>query len=90
MIYQGCNPFFWNTYSKESFQEVRKKYGLPERYLLYVGTIEERKNLLGIVKAIQVANINIPLVVVGRKVDPYFKNILNYITAHKLKNIVFA
>jgi glycosyltransferase involved in cell wall biosynthesis len=57
---------------------------------LYVGTIEERKNLLGIVKAIQVTNINIPLVVVGRKVDPYFKNILSYIAAHKLKNIVFA
>jgi glycosyltransferase involved in cell wall biosynthesis len=90
VIYQGCNPYFWNTYSKESFQEVRKKYCLPERYLLYVGTIEERKNLLGIVKAIQVTNINIPLVVVGRKVDPYFKNILSYIAAHKLKNIVFA
>lgn len=90
VIYQGCNSHFWNTYSKEFFQEVRKRYSLPERYLLYVGTIEERKNLLGIVKAIQISNINIPLVVIGRKVDLYFKNILNYITAHKLKNIVFA
>jgi glycosyltransferase involved in cell wall biosynthesis len=57
---------------------------------LYVGTIEERKNLLGIVKAIQISNINIPLVVIGRKVDLYFKNILNFITTHKLKNIIFA
>ena len=90
VIYQGCNSHFWNTYSKEFFQEVRKRYSLPERYILYVGTIEERKNLLGIVKAIQISNINIPLVVIGRKVDLYFKNILNFITTHKLKNIIFA
>ena len=90
VIYQGCNPYFWNNYSKEFFDEVRKKYNLPERYLLYVGTIEERKNLLGIVKAIQIANINIPLVVIGRKVDLYYKHVLNYISTHKLKNIVFA
>ena len=90
VIYQGCNSYFWNTYSKEFFQEVRNKYNLPDRYLLYVGTIEERKNLLGIVKAIQIANINIPLVVIGRKVDLYFKNVLNYITTNKLKNIIFT
>ena len=90
VIYQGCNSYFWNTYSKEFFQEVRKKYSLPERYLLYVGTIEERKNLLGIVKAIQITNINIPLVVIGRKVDLYYKHVLNYISTHKLKNIIFA
>jgi glycosyltransferase involved in cell wall biosynthesis len=90
VIYQGCNPYFWNNYSKEFFQEVRKKYSLPERYLLYVGTIEERKNLLGIVKAIKIADIDIPLVVIGRKVDLYYKNVLNYITTNKLKNITFT
>jgi glycosyltransferase involved in cell wall biosynthesis len=89
VIYQGCNPYFWNSYSKEFYQEVRTKYNLPERYLLYVGTIEERKNLLGLVKAIHLTNINIPLVVIGRKVDLYYKNVLNYITTHKLNNIIF-
>ena len=89
VIYQGCNPYFWNNYSKEFYQEVRTKYNLPEKYLLYVGTIEKRKNLLGIVKAIHITNINIPLVVIGRKVDLYYKNVLNYITIHKLNNIIF-
>jgi glycosyltransferase involved in cell wall biosynthesis len=89
VIHQGCNPSFWNNYSKKYFQEVRKKYNLPERYLLYVGTIEERKNLLGIVKAIHAKNINIPLVVIGRKVDLYYKNVLTYITTHKL-NVLFT
>ena len=54
VIYQGCSSVFWKKYSKEIYHEIRKKYDLPERYLLYVGTIEERKNLLGLVKAIDV------------------------------------
>jgi glycosyltransferase involved in cell wall biosynthesis len=89
VIHQGCNPYFWNNYSNEFYQEVRTKYNLPERYLLYVGTIEERKNLLGIVKSIHMAKIDIPLVVIGRKVDLYYKNVLNYITSNRLKNIIF-
>jgi glycosyltransferase involved in cell wall biosynthesis len=62
---------------------------LPEQYLLYVGTIEERKNLLGIVKAIHVKKIDIPLVVIGRKVDLYYKSVLSYITNYKINNIIF-
>ena len=89
VIHQGCNSYFWKSYSKEFFQEVRKKYNLPEKYLLYLGTVEERKNLLGIVKAMHITNIDIPLVVIGRKVDIYYKKVLNYITINKLNNIIF-
>ena len=89
VIHQGCNPYFWKSYSKEFFREVRTKYKLPERYLLYIGTIEERKNLLGIVKAMHIADINIPLVVIGRKVNIYYKKVLNYIAIHKMENIIF-
>jgi glycosyltransferase involved in cell wall biosynthesis len=89
VIHQGCNPYFWNSCSKGFFQEVRTKYNFPERYLLYVGTVEERKNLMGIVKAMHIKNIKIPLVVIGRKVDNYYKKVLNYITLHGLNNIIF-
>ena len=89
VIHQGCNPCFWNKYSNEYWQEVKTKFNLPERYLLYVGTIEERKNLLGVIKAMYIANINIPLVVVGRKSDAYYKRVLSYIYTNKLNNIIF-
>jgi len=89
VIYQGCNSHFWNTYSEEFRSEVRSKYKLPARYLLYVGTVEKRKNLLGIVKAMHISNINIPLIVIGRKIDPYFREVLNYINVHRLNNIIF-
>jgi glycosyltransferase involved in cell wall biosynthesis len=90
VIHQGCNPCFWNRHSKEYHEEIRRKYNLPEKYLLYVGTIEERKNLLGIVKALHLAKIDIPLIVIGRKVDLYYKNVLNYITTNKLNNVIFT
>lgn len=89
VIHQGCNPYFWNKYSNEYWQEVKTKFNLPERYLLYVGTIEERKNLLSIIKAMYVARINIPLVVIGRKSDAYYKSVISYIYAHKMNNILF-
>lgn len=89
VIHQGCNQSFWNSCSKEFCDQVRTKYNLPERYLLYVGTIEERKNLLGIVKAMHIKNINIPLIVIGRKVDTYYKKVLKYIIDNKLTNIIF-
>jgi glycosyltransferase involved in cell wall biosynthesis len=89
VIYQGCNSYFRNRYSEEFQKEVKTKYKLPGRYLLYVGTVEERKNLMGIIRAIHISNISIPLVVVGRKVDPYFKEVLNYINVHRLNNIIF-
>jgi glycosyltransferase involved in cell wall biosynthesis len=90
VIYQGCNPNFWNKFSDEFHKEVKLKHNLPERYLLYVGTIEERKNLLGIVKAIHSAKIDIPLIIIGRKTDVYYKKIQDYISTHKLKDIIFA
>jgi glycosyltransferase involved in cell wall biosynthesis len=90
VIYQGCNPIYWESFKNEAFQDVRIRYNLPDRYLLYLGTIEERKNLLGIVKAMHVKNISIPLVVIGRKVDGYFQKVLNYISVNKISNVIFT
>ena len=90
VIYQGCNQVFWQSFNKEAFQDIRIKYNLPERYLLYLGTIEERKNLFGIVKAMHIKEISIPLVVIGRKVDDYFQKISNYISVNRINNIIFT
>jgi glycosyltransferase involved in cell wall biosynthesis len=44
---------------------VRALYRLPERYLLFVGTVEPRKNLRGLAEAIALLDDPIPLVVAG-------------------------
>ena len=49
--------------------EVRQRYKLPQRYILNVGTIEERKNLLLACEAVDLLPQDVHLVAVGRKTD---------------------
>jgi len=44
---------------------VRSAYALPERYLLFVGTVEPRKNLRRLTQAIGLLDEPLPLVVAG-------------------------
>ncbi len=50
VIYEGVNPRF-RPADPEAIAAVRQKYGLPERFILYVGTIEPRKNLTALLEA---------------------------------------
>ncbi|MDR0661548.1 MAG: glycosyltransferase family 4 protein [Prevotellaceae bacterium] len=67
LVYQGCNPQFYNTCSEEQKQVAAKKYNLPQKYILYVGTIEERKNLNTIIRALASMPKDIYLVAIGRE-----------------------
>ena len=48
-------------------RNVKDKFNLPEEFLLNVGTIETRKNLISLINAMDLMKIDIPLVVVGKK-----------------------
>ena len=82
VVYQGCHKAFKTQYSENLKAEVAAKHQLPERFILNVGTIEERKNLLSVVKALH--GTDIPLVVVGRKTK-YYQQIEKYISKHQMK-----
>ena len=88
VVYQGCNPIFNKAVTSEVKTEIRKKYGLPSEYLLCVGTIEERKNQLALVKAVHEGRIDIPIVMVGRHTS-YYSEIEKYIRVENLKNVIF-
>ena len=51
--------------SPDEVARVRGLYGLPERYLLFVGTLEPRKNLRGLAAAVSLLDEPLPLVVAG-------------------------
>jgi glycosyltransferase involved in cell wall biosynthesis len=86
VIYQGCNEIFMQKVTHEITSEVLKKYGVPDKYILTVGTIEERKNLLQIIKALHQGHINFPLVAVGKPTS-YLNEIKRYISKNKVKGI---
>lgn len=56
VVYQGCDPAFAAPISNEKLVEVRERYGLPERFVLYVGSIEERKNARLLIDAAEKAS----------------------------------
>jgi glycosyltransferase involved in cell wall biosynthesis len=67
VCYQSCNPAFGKIVDEKIKQQVKEKYSLPDEYFLYVGSIVERKNLLGICKAVYLLRNDLrkPLVVIG-------------------------
>lgn len=85
VIYQGCHKAFKEQQSTEQIQAVKDKFRLPERFILNVGTIEDRKNLLNVVKAIK--DTGIPLVVVGKKTK-YYQKIENFLKKNKMESQV--
>jgi glycosyltransferase involved in cell wall biosynthesis len=89
VIPQSCNPCFHTKITKDDFQRVKIKYDLPDNYLLYVGAIEERKNLLGILEAMKKKGIRLPLVAIGNKTAYFHKIIRPFIINNGMDNIIF-
>ncbi|WP_217604883.1 glycosyltransferase family 1 protein [Chitinophaga sp. GbtcB8] len=87
VVYQSCDPMFAVAHTGEELQEMRQQYGLPPVYLLYVGSVIERKNLLGIVQALQQQQLKIPLVVLGDG-GSYKKKVKSFIAANGLQQQV--
>jgi glycosyltransferase involved in cell wall biosynthesis len=88
VIYQGCSPLYYEKAEENTKISTRIKYSLPPEYMLYVGTIEERKNLLQLIKARHENNISLPLVVIGRA-TPYFEKIREYMSQNNVQGILF-
>ena len=87
VIYQGCQNVFKESYSDQEKELVSKKFNLPNEFILNVGTIEARKNILAVVKAI--TNIDTHLIIVGGETS-YTTEIKKYILENKIENkIIF-
>ena len=86
VIYQSCNAIFYKNYNENFYKNA-------ENYLLYVGSIIERKNLLNLAKAMTLLPKNFadtPLYVVGGGKGAYFESVKAFIQKNKLeKRIVF-
>lgn len=87
VVYQGCHPNFKLQASEKQKEEIREKYQLPQKYILNVGSIESRKNLLLIVKALEYIPDDIALIAVGKR-TPYTDTVEEYINSHKLNDRV--
>lgn len=76
VIYQGCDPSFSRPVSFEEKEAVRKRFNLPQRYIITVGTVQSRKNQLLAVKALPALPDDVKLVIVGRGEKRYKAEVL--------------
>jgi glycosyltransferase involved in cell wall biosynthesis len=84
IVHQAISPLFFEPSETE---KIKAKYQLPEKFILAVGTIEERKNQLSILKAMEVAGLDIPLVLVGNPTS-YCNDIHKYLAEKGIKEKV--
>ncbi len=68
-------------------RNARNIYDLPGKYLLFLNTIEPRKNLSGLIKAFELLEEPIPLVIAGRLGWKYSKD-LDILKKSKKKHLI--
>ncbi|UUC47403.1 glycosyltransferase family 4 protein [Flavobacterium cerinum] len=85
VIYQGCQNVFKETFTDQEKKAVIEKYNLPDQFVLNVGTVEIRKNVLAVVKAVQ--HIDTHLIIIGGETS-YTQTVKQHISDHKMEDKV--
>lgn len=81
VIYQACNALYYDDTITLSKEELQHKYAIPSEYILFVGTIEKRKNLQLLLDSYKLLKPTeqVPLVIIGNGK----KYVNEYLTAIK-------
>jgi glycosyltransferase involved in cell wall biosynthesis len=80
--YQSCDTMFFEPVKEN---EILKKYELQEKFILCIGTIEKRKNLLNLVKALKFIDDDVALVAIGGR-TPYTALVEQYIKESRISH----
>jgi glycosyltransferase involved in cell wall biosynthesis len=89
VVYHGINKAFksLHAYNENEITALETKYNLPKNYLLYVGRVNIRKNLTGLVRALnQLRNFNLKLVIAGERGS--YAELDEYIASKKLGDCI--
>lgn len=88
VIYESISEYYNNIKKLNLNRKILEKYGIYKDFILFVGMIEPRKNILLLLKAfIELdSELDLDLVIVGKK-GWYFKNIEDFTDGLNNKNL---
>lgn len=94
VVYSGINPFFFESVSEEKLRAFRDARGLNQPFLLFVGTLEPRKNITAVIQLLNILKQNkafsdLKLIIVGARGWLYDKIFLEAECSQFKKDIVF-
>jgi len=68
VTYPGIKTVLSSRYKVLSMNELEKKYGIKGQYILFVGTLQPRKNITRLVEAFsKLNNPNLDLIIIGKR-----------------------
>lgn len=71
VIYNSYDRIYKPVKEHEMFETIKRKYGLIEKFILYVGALQPRKNITGLIKAWNILRrkygLEIKLVITGKQ-----------------------
>jgi len=76
VVYLGIDPDYGQDVSADQLAKTESHYSLPSSFLLFVGALERRKNLLNLIQALKTIHRHhkeIPLVIAGREGEEYHR-----------------
>lgn len=91
VIYPGVDDIYKQVLDEKHIEKIKRKYNIIGRYLLYLGTLEPRKNIETIIKSyndfIKSSDEDIKLVLAGKK-GWLYDSIFNLVSEYGLENDV--
>lgn len=93
VIYNGVAPIYYPRTDRNQLEIIKKKYGIPGPYFLFVGAIEPKKNIAALIDAWTAlrssTHYQYPLVLVGNK-GWYFEKLQKDIHHHLVRKDIIC
>ena len=91
VVYPGCPKSVKKIENLDLIKKIKEKYGIEGKYILFVGTLEPRKNIKGLIEAYNLLSDDLKkeyqLVLCGGK-GWYYGEIFDIVKKYKLENRV--
>jgi glycosyltransferase involved in cell wall biosynthesis len=89
VVHSGYDEDYAKDVAGDKITFVKRKYSIESRYILFVGTIKERKNVKRLIEAYHLLRrefkVNHKLVIGGRKNGNHYKEIVSRLAALKAR-----